>query len=208
MRDETIQFLFDKSPITVENQLEIVVGNYHEIMNIYRVLETQIIEDLNRREKAYKKLLQYHDELEEMKLNHLYRSFDSDEEKEKENKKYYDAKDKKETQIKKQEENMEDVRPVYYYTEKLNTEDLLVKVVLCHFWKIQKVARLDNKVRSWFGGQASKAANRFYKFVKWAAINSGYDSVESLEKFCEGLPKAAKEYFKAKVDLDEHRPVD
>jgi len=209
MRDETIQFLFDRSPLTIEDQIDILTRNYSKTIELYRVLEAQIIQDFERRLKAYEKLDKLRTELSDEKLNFEFRSKEDDEEKEKKVVERHRRKCRNlENQINMQKAICEEQRPLYYQQKKINTDDILALIVFKHFWRIRHIARLDSWIRRMLGVGAAKTGKKYRDFVSWCAVNTGTNKLDSFEEFCNDIPEKMKKYFQEKINLDEHRPVD
>jgi len=209
MRDETIQFLFDRSPLTIEDQIDIIVRNYGKVMELYRVLEAQIIQQFETRLDAYEKLDKLRTKLSDEKLNFEFRSPEDDEEKEKKIVERHERKCRNlENQINFQKAICEERKPLYYQQKKISTDDILALMVFKHFWKIRHIARLDSWVRRVLGAGASKTSKKFRNFISWCADHSGSSKLDSFEDFCNDVPAKMEQFFKEKINLDEHRPVD
>jgi hypothetical protein len=219
MREETFKFLFESSGINLEDEIEIFVTNYHQIIYMWRVIQVQIIEDQERREEAHKAVMGLRDEEEEknaelLLIRHNLRAeknqpmMNRDEDQirsmENEIKSLEKQLGKIKSQIKKQISIRDESRPVKYYLNNLDPSDLLVRVVLKHWKTIQKIERLDYKVRRFFGGSAFKISDKFANYVKNVSIKTGSLTVSDFATFCERIPENLKHKLEASVDMDKH----
>jgi len=193
MRDETIQFLFDKSTINVEAQLDILTKNYKETLKIYRVIEAQIIEDFNRRITANDQIKENEEKLIKLKSK---QNKDLTSKEKKDMEKFKDI-------IREAKKIRDEKRPLHFQLKKIQKDDIRVALVLKYFWKIRTLANLDNWIRKILGGGASKTGKKYRKFLEWCSKNG-----LPFDNLGKDLPKQMKRYFYEEVNLDEHRPVD
>ena len=217
MREETFRFLFESSGVNLEDEIEIFITNYHQIIYMWRVIQVQIIEDQERREEAHNIVVGLRDEEEEknnalLLVKHNLRAEknqpDQDEDQirsmENEIKSLEKQLGKIKSQIKRQISIRDEARPVKYYLNNLDPSDLLVRVVLKHWKTIQKIERMDYKIRRFFGGAAFKVSDKFANYVKDVSKKTGSLTVSDFATFCEKMPEILKNKFEASVDMDKH----